>query len=331
MFSSQAHLTKPVAAQRREKAGVALIGQSSQMLALHEAIAIIAPRRCTVIIAGETGTGKELVARCLHSQSGRRNQPFVPVDCSAMTDSLFEAQLFGHVRGAFTGAMRDSLGFIRAADGGTLFLDEIGELSLPLQAKLLRAIQERCVVPVGHTHPHPVDVRVLAATHRDLAGMVSDGTFREDLYFRLNVVTLRVPPLHQRGGDVLLLAQHFLAQQADFYAEPQRQLSAEAVAALHRYNWPGNVRELANAIEHAYVLSSGALIELTDLPIRLQETATPGLSGSEASLLLSDVERRTIVEALKRSGWRKAAAARLLGMNIQRLTRRIAHLHIRMP
>lgn len=307
-----------------------LIGESPALGQIREIASSIAARRCTVLLLGETGTGKEMLARSIHLQSDRRNAPFIPVDCSALTESLFESQLFGHVKGAFTGAVRDSVGFIRAADTGTLFLDEIGELSLPLQAKLLRVIQERSVVPVGDTRGRPVDVRIVCATHRDLRKMVTDGAFREDLYFRLNVVTLNLPPLRERPQDVLPLANHFLAIQAQMYGEPQRIIAPDARVAMERYPWPGNVRELANAIEHAHVLAQGEEVRLLDLPDRIRSHApgvpTPSLA---TELCLEDLERRAIAEALRRTNNNKAAAARMLGINIQRLGRRIEKLKVR--
>jgi transcriptional regulator with PAS, ATPase and Fis domain len=296
------------------------------MAAIKQVAGTIAARQCTVMILGETGTGKEMVARYLHAKSDRAEAPLIPVDCSALSDGLFESQMFGHRRGAFTGAVGESLGFIRAADGGTLFLDEIGELSLPLQAKLLRVIQERCVVPVGDAVAHPVDVRIIAATHRDLPAMVREGTFRQDLYFRLNVVVTTLPPLRERVEDVLPLAEHFLRLQAELYEEPQRRLSAEAAAALQQYSWPGNVRELANAMESAHVLAPGEEIRLADLPLRLQSPRRDPVAASDLSLV--EMERRLIREALRRTDFCKAAASRLLGINIQRLNRRIERLKI---
>jgi len=299
------------------------------MSAVKDIAASIAARRCTVMIHGETGSGKEMLARHLHQLSDRTKNPFVPVDCSSLTDTLFESELFGHVRGAFTGAVRDSLGFIRAADTGTLFLDEIGELSLPMQSKLLRVVQERIVVPVGSGKPHPVDVRIICATHRNLTEMVREGTFREDLYFRLNVVVLQVPPLRERTADILPLARHFLETQAALYDETPREISDAAGQLLMRYAWPGNVRELANVMEHAHVLSLD-LVDVSNLPDRLRiAQSAPNSEGSD--LLLQGIERRAIVEALRRTKFSKAAASRLLGINIQRLNRRIQRLGIRLP
>ena len=311
---------------RRPARAVHLIGKSAAMSSIKAVANMIAARQCTVMILGETGSGKEMVARYIHSHSDRRDAPLIPVDCSALSEGLFESQMFGHVRGAFTGAVGDSLGFVRAAEGGTLFLDEIGELSLPLQAKLLRVIQERCVVPVGDAHAHPVDVRIIAATHRDLSAMVREGTFRQDLYFRLNVVVTTLPPLRERVEDVLPLADHFLQLQADLYEEPKRRLALEAAEALKQYSWPGNVRELANAMESAHVLAPGEEIRLADLPLRLQSPRPAGPSASELSLV--EMERQLIREALRRTDFCKAAASRLLGINIQRLNRRIDRLKI---
>ncbi len=303
-----------------------LVGDSVPMVDLKRAAAGIAVRQSTVMILGETGTGKEMLARFIHENSLRVNKPFIPVDCSSLSDTLFESELFGHVKGAFTGAMRDSLGFIRASDGGTLFLDEIGELSLALQSKLLRVLQEKVVVPVGDTTPRPVDLRVLTATNRDLESMVREGTFRQDLYFRLNVVVLKTPSLRERPQDILPLAQHFLGVQSALYNETLKKLSSAVAEVLQGYAWPGNVRELANVMEHAHVLASGETIELSDIPLRLQ-TGTPKPMASE-SLSLEDVERHTIATALKRSNYNKALASRMLGINIQRLNRRIVRLGI---
>src|ERR1019366_8087304 len=258
----------------------------------------------TVMILGETGTGKEMLARYIHDNSLRANKPFIPVDCSSLSDALFESELFGHVKGAFTGASRDSLGFIRAADGGTLFLDEIGELSPQLQGKLLRVIQEKTVVPVGDNVGRPVDIRVITATNRDLEAMVKSGAFRQDLYFRLNVVALKAPALRDRASDIIPLSQHFLKVQSELYNEPLKNISRAVSDVLTCYPWPGNVRELANVMEHSHVLASGETVELGDIPLRLQTSTTK--AQSTESLSLEDVERHTIAAALKRSNYNKA-------------------------
>jgi two-component system response regulator PilR (NtrC family) len=296
------------------------------MTAIKAVTQTIARRHCTVMILGETGTGKEMVARHIHAESDRVHAPFIPVDCSALSDTLFESQMFGHAAGSFTGALGESLGFIRAADGGTLFLDEIGELPLPMQAKLLRVIQERCVVPVGEAHPRPVDIRIIVATHRDLAEMVRKGTFRQDLFFRLNIVVTTLSPLRERVDDISPLADHLLQAQADIYEEPRRYLSEAALHTLMQYSWPGNVRELANAMEAAHALARGERIEPWDLPISVRLALQAAEPTSD--LCLADVERRTIIEALRRTKHCKAAASRLLGINIQRLNRRMNALDI---
>jgi len=308
--------------------GPQFVGDSPSVAGLKQTALDLAPRRSTVMILGETGSGKEMLARFIHSNSPRVNKPFIPVDCSSLSDTLFESELFGHVKGAFTGATRDSLGFIRAADGGTLFLDEIGELSLHLQAKLLRVLQEKCVVPVGDFRARPVDIRVVSATNRSLESMVREGTFRQDLFFRLNVVVLKLPPLRDRQSDIIPLCEYFLKTQADLYGEPMKELAPEAKSLLQEYGWPGNVRELANVMEHAHVIAASTEVTVGDLPPRLQ--AAGGMDAPE-DLSLQDIERCTIAKALKKMNFNKAAAARLQGINIQRLNRRIVRLNIRIP
>jgi transcriptional regulator with PAS, ATPase and Fis domain len=307
-----------------------LVGESPAMSGLKKMAEDIASRRSTVMILGETGSGKEMLARFIHQNSNRAQKPFIPVDCSSLSDNLFESELFGHTKGAFTGATRDSLGFIRAADGGTLFLDEIGELSIHLQSKLLRVLQEKCVTPVGDFRPRPVDIRVVTATNRSLEDMVRDGTFRQDLYFRLNVVVLKVPSLRERVSDIGCLAHHFLKTQADMYDEPVKTLSPEVVHLLERYSWPGNVRELSNVMEHAHVIAGKPEIAVSDLPPRLQPSEAEGVPQGD-SVNLEDMERCTIAKALKSVNFNKAAASRVLGINIQRLNRRITRLGIAIP
>ena len=311
-------------------AGPALVGTSGPVGALRRLVRAVAARRCTVLLHGETGTGKEVLARQLHAAGDRAAGPFVPVDCASLSDALFESQLFGHSRGAFTGAARDAIGFARAADGGTLFLDEVGELPPAQQAKLLRLLQERCVTPVGEARPVPVDVRVVCATHRDLEAMVAAGTFRQDLYYRLAIVTLTVPPLRDRPGDVRALAEHFLTAQAALYGEAVKRLSPAAARALDGHAWPGNVRELANAMERAHVLAEGDEVAPEHLPPAVTR-ATPRTSATPPELCLESVERHTIREALRRSHGRKTEACRLLGINLQRLNRRIDKLAIDLP
>jgi transcriptional regulator with PAS, ATPase and Fis domain len=294
---------------------------------------MIAPRSATVLVVGETGVGKEVAAREIHALSRRAGRPFVPVDCTAFSSELMGSQLFGHVKGAFTGAVSAALGFVRCAEGGTLFLDEIGELPLAVQAKILRCLQERTVVPVGGTEPIPVDVRVVAATHRDLAQMVREGTFREDLYFRLNVVRLTIGPLRERREDILPLATHFLAEVASLYEEPTKTLGAEVVDLLCQYDWPGNVRELCNSIERAFLYCGDRTIQAAHLPSEIRDSGPTESSKwiysvdsfiSEESIpRLADAERLLIARVLKVTGGNQSDAARLLDVERHRLRRKI--------
>ncbi|MGH7176359.1 MAG: sigma-54 interaction domain-containing protein [Tepidisphaeraceae bacterium] len=300
-----------------------LIGNSEPMRRLGVQLQALGRRRCTVLLRGESGTGKELAARLIHFHSPRSTGPFVPVDCTTLRDTLFESQLFGHTRGAFTGADRATLGFYRAADGGTLFLDEIGELPMQSQAKLLRCIQEGTVTPLGATAGVPAKVRVIAATHRDLSAMVREGQFRQDLYYRLNVACLRLPTLRERVEDIPLLARHALAELARLYEEPPRKLSPAAMRVLVAYTWPGNVRELMNAVEHALVFADGEReLDVHDLPedVRHEQPASatdPGLITLEAA------ERKLIEAALKATGGNQSRTAQALAIERHRLRRRI--------
>ena len=302
-----------------------LVGSSPAMSWMKGVAVRAAKRASTVMILGETGSGKEMLARHIHQLSPRADKPFVPVDCTAFSETLFESQLFGHVRGAFTGAVRDTLGFVRAADGGTLFLDEIGELAPALQAKLLRMLQDRRVVPVGANRPVPVDIRVISATHRDLNAMVEAGKFRQDLLFRLQVITIDVPPLRQRRDDVRPLAEDFLARHGRMNEEPVKSLAEEAIAALERYAWPGNVRELFNALEQAAVLCDRGEISFGDLPMPIRE---PIKRPTASEMNLNEMIRRQVVEALTRSRFRRSYAASLLGIERRRLNRYIAKFNI---
>jgi len=307
-----------------EQPAVRSIGQSPCISHLAELVEAVSRRNCTVLIQGESGTGKELVARHIHASSPRRRKPFVPVDCTALRDTLFESQLFGHVKGAFTGADRATLGFVRAADGGTLFLDEIGEMSLPTQAKLLRCIQDRAVVPLGGVDAIPVDVRILAATHRDLKAMVARGEFRQDLYFRLNVVRIVVPPLRERGADIAMLARHFLAQFAASDGECPRDLAPDAIQALEAYAWPGNVRELANVMEQAHILSKNRVITAKDLPEEIRTAASESVLAAESGVVpLAIAERNLIMRALRAAAGNQSRAAEMLQIDRRRLYRKV--------
>ncbi len=315
-----------------------IIGRSAPMHELVEMIATVAPSEATVLITGESGTGKELVARALHAASHRAAKPLVIVNCAALTETLLESELFGHERGAFTGADRRREGRFVQADGGTLFLDEIGEMPLTLQAKLLRALQQGEVQRVGSDTPLTVDVRVIAATNRDLREEAAAGRFREDLYYRLNVIAVHVPALRERAGDVPLLAAFFL----DRYTEKNRKhlkgFSPQAMDLLLRHDWPGNVRELENAIERAVILATGDYVTERELPLHLGNAGSGGGGGSGGSsdgnagagagkapadgdglapyagLSLEDLERRAIIATLRETGDNKSEAARRLGI-----------------
>ncbi len=308
-------------------------GGATELSPLQSQIELIAPRSATVLIEGETGAGKEIAARRIHALSPRAGQPFVPVDCTVFSAELMESQLFGHVKGAFTGAVAAALGFVRCANRGTLFLDEIGELPLAVQAKLLRCIQERMVVPVGGVDAMPVDLRIIAATHRDLAAMVREGRFRQDLYFRLNVVRLTIQPLRERTNEIVPLARHFVDDVAFAYNEPPKTLSAAAEEALLRHDWPGNVRELRNAIERAFLFCSDRTIDAIHLPdeVRREDGAASVESvaydtrgfGLESVPKLVDAERMLIARVLTLTGGNQSDAARLLDIERHRLRRKI--------
>ncbi|RMH44066.1 MAG: hypothetical protein D6689_03320 [Deltaproteobacteria bacterium] len=301
-----------------------LVARSPAMRRLVELARRVAPTEATVLIAGESGTGKERLARFLHAASPRANGPFVAVDCGALPDSLLETELFGHTRGAFTGATADRHGLFRAASGGTLFLDEIGETSPAMQVRLLRALQERAVRPVGATHDVPVDVRVVAATHRNLAQMVADGTFRQDLYYRLRVVELELPPLRDRRDDLLPLARAFIARACRENHCGPCALSADVLDALLAYDWPGNVRELEHAIERAVVLAEGKpRIEVGDLPPEVRGDVRAAAASAGDIVPLAEVERRHILATLDRLGGDRRATARALGISDNTLWRRL--------
>lgn len=316
------------AAQSRTIEGQdAIIGCSGAFVSLMDTIRSIAARQCCVTLVGETGTGKEMLAKQIHRCSDRLDKVFVPVDCTTLTGPLFESQLFGHTKGAFTGAVDNTLGFFRAANGGTIFLDEISEIPLELQAKLLRVLQEGTVTPLGSTHSYPIDVRVICATNRDLRQLVADEDFRMDLYYRLNVVTLHVPPLRQRPEDILPMANHFLRNLSRFYNEPMKKLSPQAERILLEYPWPGNVRQIANAMERAYVLTQGSVIETEALPPEiLVEKRTK--TGESQLLTLDAAKERLVTEALRRTKGQKNAAAKILGIDRRRLNRMIEKLNI---
>jgi DNA-binding NtrC family response regulator len=309
--------------------GEGLVGRAPSMIELYKEIARVAPSRSTVLVAGESGTGKELVARSIHKHSTRSSGPFVAVNCGALTETLLEAELFGHVRGAFTGAASDRRGMWEEAEGGTLFLDEVGETSPAMQVKLLRALQEGEVRRVGAPRPVRVDVRVVAATNRDLEEEVRVGRFREDLFYRLSVITLGVPPLRERRGDIPLLAERFLRAAAK-RAGRRLRLSEAALASLITYAWPGNVRELESAVEYAALHARGAEVEPEELPAKLQPSgarargaaASPALAALYADLpALDELERRYLLHVLEAAGRNRSRAAEILGIDRRTLYR----------
>ena len=313
-----------------------LIGDSQSMRRLQEEIERVSPYRSNVLITGESGTGKEAVARCIHERGPRSEQPWVALNCSAIPRDLMESELFGYVRGAFTGANQNRLGRLEQANGGTLFLDEIGDLDIALQGKLLRVLQEREFSPVGSDSLQRVDVRIIAATHRDLPQCVRDGRFREDLYYRLDVYTIHVPPLRERMEDVLALASAFLAELRTEIDKPVYGFTAEALSTLSRYAWPGNVRELRNAVERALLSCRDEKIDRKDLPNRLNEgtiTSTepesngPGIEDIDT--WLKERERNAILAALEACNGVQAQAARRLGITERSLWHRIKKLDIK--
>jgi transcriptional regulator with PAS, ATPase and Fis domain len=299
-----------------------LIGESASMHRLYELIEKISLGTSPVLLLGETGTGKELVARCIHFMGLRGDKALVPIDCSALTPTLVESELFGHVKGAFTGADHLKRGLLQTASGGTVFLDEIGELSIFLQAKLLRALQEKEIRPVGSTERIPINVRVIAATHRDLEAGVRAGTFRQDLYFRLNVVQIRLPALREHKVDIPLLVAYFLAK-FSIPLQPTRALSDDALQRLLAYDWPGNVRELENAIECALALSSHTVLTADDLVSILYGASAPHVFDSNELVPLGELMRRALLHALRETRGDKLAAARLLGIGKTTLYRKL--------
>jgi len=299
--------------------GEVLIGCSPCIKALRHHLLRLASHDVNVLIQGESGTGKELLSRSIHQASDRREGPFMGVNCAAIHESLLESELFGHEAGAFTGAKHATMGFLRAANGGTILLDEVGDMSISLQSKLLRVLEERAVVPVGGTRTVPIDVRVIAATNRDLAKAVEADTFRCDLYYRLNVVCLSVEPLRNRRQDIPLLARHMLGRVAMLLGMRAKRVSPDAMAAMCRHDWPGNARELGNVIQRAYVLGTGDTIELADLP-DVVLTRTPR-RVENLFPPLSDAIRDHVRQALEYSDGVRTEAAKALGISRKTLWR----------
>jgi DNA-binding NtrC family response regulator len=304
-----------------------IVGRAPEMEKLYRIIAKAANSVHPVLILGESGTGKEMVARSIHYSGPFRDKPFIPVDCGSLVPTLIESELFGYVKGAFTGANQTKDGLMAIAEGGTIFLDEVGELPVDLQAKMLRAIQEKEIRPVGSTRRVPINVRILAATNRDLEQAVMQGNFRRDLYFRLNVLSLRIPALRERRQDIPLLIGHFLERVARTSGQ-EKMLSDDALKAMLAYDWPGNVRELENCLERTYAFTSGPLIHTTDLPreipnLPLQESAGGDGNGTAKILPIAELEKRTILHAISELHGDKLQAARLLGIGKTTLYRKL--------
>jgi two-component system response regulator AtoC len=307
----------------------AIIGRSPAMVEVYRTIARLAPGKSTVLLHGESGTGKEVVAREIHRHSPRREKPFVAIDCGALPETLLESELFGHVRGSFTGAIADKTGLFEDASGGTLFLDEIGNISAGLQAKLLRVLEEQQVRPVGSNHGRPIDVRIIAATNRDLEGGVREGSFREDLYYRLNVVALALPPLRERKEDLPILAQHLLKRTARELGRPPAGLSSDAVAVLSEYDWPGNVRQLAHVLERALVLTQGGAITAADLPLEIRVAGVPAKEELLADRpTLEQLKRRYIRQVLEETKGNISRSAAILGVDRRSLYRMLERYKI---
>jgi two-component system, NtrC family, response regulator PilR len=311
--------------------GPRLLGTSAAMQHLREMIARVARSQAPVHISGESGTGKELVAKLIHESGPRRDGPFVPVNCGAIPTELMESELFGHKRGSFTGAVNDKKGLIQSAEGGTLFLDEIADLPLHMQVKLLRVIQEKAVRPVGEQHEVSIDVRVLSATHKNLAQLVAEGKFREDLFYRVNVIELRVPSLRERPEDVTELAEAILRRLGRRMKITAPALGKDALAALEAYAFPGNVRELENILERAITLTTAGEIRASDIQLRPSPggpTPTRSANGGALGDHLEDIERDAILKALEQTRYNKTAAAKALGMSFRALRYRIKKLGI---
>lgn len=301
-----------------------IIGKSKAMQEIFYIMEMVAESNANVLITGESGTGKELVARAIHRKSLRNEKPFVIVDCTTIPENLLESELFGHEKGAFTGATERKIGLIELANEGTVFLDEIGELPMSLQKKLLRFLQEKEIQRIGGTQRIKVDVRVISATNRDLEKAVAEGTFREDLFWRLNVVRINLPPLRERKEDIPLLVNHFLHKFSKENNKPIPQLEPEVMDALISYDWKGNIRELANVIERSVVLSPSGLISLKYLPKRIQEV-TGWTDSSNNSLNLMEIEKSVILKALNSTGWNQTKAAEILGISRKQLRTKMKH------
>jgi len=332
-LSEENRLLKEELAGRAEFQSI--VGTSPAMEGVFSVVRKVADTEATVLITGESGTGKELVARAIHSGSSRRSAPFVAVNCAAIPKDLLESELFGHLKGSFTGAIRDKQGKFQAAEGGTIFLDEVGDLPVELQPKLLRVLQERVVEPVGSTSPLKIEVRVVAATNANLEKWIAEGRFREDLYYRLCVIPIELPPLRERVEDVPLLVRYFCGK----FGAPQASFSKGALERLKAYGWPGNVRELENTVERLLIMREGDRIEAEGLPEKITARAASRAAGPEGGVLrlpaggysLEQLEMEAVLEALNRCDWNQTAAARFLRIPRHTLIYRMEKYHITQP
>ena len=325
----------PLANHASKSNTVRLIGESNAMMKLNSHIEKVARTQAPIFINGPSGTGKELVAHLIHSMGARRDSPFIAVNCGAIPRDLMESEFFGHMKGSFTGATSDKLGFFRAAEGGTLLLDEVAELPIEMQAKLLRVIQEQTVRPVGHEQEIPINVRILSASHRDLHQRVKDELFRQDLYFRLNVITVETPSLAQRPDDIPLLSDHFLQKYAKEWQMPVLKLAPETLTALSNYSFPGNVRELENILQRAFTMSENDDISIEDLNLPneqshsiLEMKTSTNMADGNLETYIENIERLAINEALESTRWNKTAAAEKLGISFRALRYRCKKLNI---
>lgn len=332
LVSSALKFSDPVSAKER-KPRHTLLGESSVIKEIRSKIDKLARSQAPVFISGESGSGKELVANLIHQQSSRSDYPFIAINCGAIPPELMESEFFGHKKGSFTGAVSDKKGLFQAAEGGTLFLDEVADLPQSLQVKLLRAIQEKKIRPVGEQMEIPVNIRLLSATHRNLADMVHDGSFRQDLYYRINVIDLHIPPLRERSADIPALTDYILTKLTGNSSADKPTLSPSALAALQKYHFPGNVRELENILERALALYDGKSIECDDLNLPIGEHNLQDFSGydpAQGSLedYLEEIERKAIVLALEENKWNKTAAAKQLGLSFRSFRYRLKKLNL---
>ena len=312
-----------------------IVGQSSEMDRVKRMILKVAGSASTVLIRGESGVGKELVARAIHSASPRVSEPFVAVNCAAINENLLESELFGHEKGSFTGAHAQKKGLFEIADRGTIFLDEIGDLGVAMQAKLLRTLQEKEIMRVGGTRSLKVDVRAIAATNRDLESMVKEGRFREDLYYRLNIIPITIPPLRGRRDDIIPLVDYFVAKHSVGASRPIRGLTASARNVILASSWPGNVRQLESAIERAILLCEGNEIDVEDLPIEIRQQGSPASAFNfklpPEGISFEEVEKSFIIQAMEQTGWNITRAAKLLGLSFRTLQYRLEKFGLRKP